>query len=261
MSKMPSRPSNAEQPEGAAPETGEADPIERRESRREKRGKNTLILRELALIAALCLLILAFNLNWGTAEGNRDVAAREQDQIVLRDVRVTPPEPEPPEPEPQQPQPEPQVPKETPRREVPDEQVQETPDVTAEPIRKMNTSPTQQQTTPAPKTSPKPQSKPKPPTNKVFNKGAVDRNPQMEGSLTPEYPKQAKQAGIEGTVVVQFVVDESGRPQDIQVLRSPNDMLAEAAREAVQEASFSPGRQNGQAVKVRMAQPVVFRLE
>ena len=95
----------------------------------------------------------------------------------------------------------------------------------------------------------------------MFSKNTADRNAQMQGSLQPTYPSEAKQAGIQGQVVLQFVVDESGRAQDIQVLSSPNDMLAEAAVNALEEKSFEPAMQNGEPVKMRMSQPVTFRLE
>lgn len=270
MSEAHSSSTSANQSQETSAEQAEArNPLEKRDKRREKRGKNTLIWRELALIAALCIVILAFNLNWGSPEGDQDMAARQHNEIRLRDVRVTPPEPEPPEPEPKperQPEPVPEVPDEMPRQEVPDEQVQDEPETTdepvTEPIRKLETAPQQQASDPAPQTSSEPVSQPKPPTNKVFSKNTADRNAQMRGGrLAPEYPERAKRAGIEGQVILQFVVDESGRPQDIQVLRSPNDLLADAAVDALEDKSFKPARQNGQAVKMRLTQPVTFRLQ
>ncbi len=75
-----------------------------------------------------------------------------------------------------------------------------------------------------------------------------------------EYPQFARQAGIEGQVVIQFVVDERGNVVDPVVLRSPNDLLSEAALKAVRESRFTPGQQRGRPVKVRFAVPVTFRL-
>ena len=74
------------------------------------------------------------------------------------------------------------------------------------------------------------------------------------------YPEAARRAGVEGQVVVQFVVDEGGAVTDLDVLRSPNDLLAEAALKAVRESTFKPGQQRGRPVKVRFAVPVTFRL-
>jgi protein TonB len=267
--------SPAERPQQEASSSREAsssdkrNSLEMREQRRDKRGKNTLILRELALIAALGLVILAFNLDWGSPQGDQNVTTSDRSEIRLRDVRVTPPEPpEPePEPEPEQRRPEPKTPQNVERKEVPDQKLEENPETTdeptVEPMQKMKTSPTADQSTEAPKTTskPAPDPTPEPPKNKVFSKNTADRNAQMQGSLQPTYPSEAKQAGIQGQVVLQFVVDESGRAQDIQVLSSPNDMLAEAAVNALEEKSFKPAMQNGEPVKMRMSQPVTFRLE
>ncbi|PAP74679.1 energy transducer TonB, partial [Rubrivirga marina] len=75
-----------------------------------------------------------------------------------------------------------------------------------------------------------------------------------------EYPEMARRVGIEGQVVVQFVVDERGNVVDPIVLRSPNELLSEAALKAVRESQFTPGQQRGRPVKVRFAVPVTFRL-
>ncbi|MEM0963789.1 MAG: energy transducer TonB, partial [Bacteroidota bacterium] len=74
------------------------------------------------------------------------------------------------------------------------------------------------------------------------------------------YPSMAREAGIEGQVVVQFIVDEEGNVTDPVVLRSPADILSQAALEAVNASRFTPARQQGRAVKVRFAVPVTFRL-
>ncbi|WP_412063645.1 energy transducer TonB [Rubrivirga sp. IMCC45206] len=75
-----------------------------------------------------------------------------------------------------------------------------------------------------------------------------------------EYPEFARRAGIEGQVVVQFVVDERGNVVDPVAVRSPNELLSEAAIEAVRESRFTPGQQRGRPVKVRFSVPVTFRL-
>ena len=78
------------------------------------------------------------------------------------------------------------------------------------------------------------------------------------GSLT--YPEAARRAGVEGRVVLQFVVDKDGQICDVQVLQSVHPSLdAEAAR-ALREARFAPGRQRNRPVPVRMELPIMFRL-
>jgi TonB family protein len=93
----------------------------------------------------------------------------------------------------------------------------------------------------------------------------ADEQPQLIGGLEGlqsrvEYPPLARGAGIEGQVIVQFVVNESGAVQDAVVLRSPDDILSEAALRAVRGSRFEPGRVDGAPVKVRFAVPVTFRL-
>ncbi len=102
-----------------------------------------------------------------------------------------------------------------------------------------------------------------PDTDEVFTVAEVQ--PELVGGLAGlqgrvEYPEFARRAGIEGQVVVQFVVDERGNVVDPVVLRSPNDLLSEAALKAVRESKFTPGQQRGRPVKVRFAVPVTFRL-
>ena len=89
--------------------------------------------------------------------------------------------------------------------------------------------------------------------------------PELVGGLEAlqeavEYPESARREGVEGRVVVQFVVDEAGRVLDPVAVRSPDARLAEAAVEAVRRAAFRPGRQRGRPVKVRFSLPVTFRL-
>ena len=74
------------------------------------------------------------------------------------------------------------------------------------------------------------------------------------------YPEQAKRAGIEGRVFVQFVVTEEGEVTNAEVMRGLSDELNEEALRAVQTLRFEPGTQRGEPVAVKMSLPVVFRL-
>jgi TonB family protein len=74
------------------------------------------------------------------------------------------------------------------------------------------------------------------------------------------YPDMAKRAGIEGRVVVQFVVDTDGTPRDLQVVRGIGGGADEEALRVIRETKFTPGTQRGQAVPVRLSWPVTFRL-
>ena len=74
------------------------------------------------------------------------------------------------------------------------------------------------------------------------------------------YPDMAKRAGVEGRVVVQFVVDTDGTPRDLQVVRGIGGGADEEALRVIQETTFTPGMQRGRAVPVRMSWPITFRL-
>jgi len=80
----------------------------------------------------------------------------------------------------------------------------------------------------------------------------------LQARLT--YPDLAIRAGIEGQVVVQFVVDERGNVVDPVVARTPSEMLSQAALDAIMESHFTPGQQRGRPVRVRFAVPVSFEL-
>lgn len=93
----------------------------------------------------------------------------------------------------------------------------------------------------------------------------VERMPELIGGLAQlqskiVYPEIARLAGIEGRVMVQFVIDEQGRVHDPVVLRGIGGGCDEAAIEAVKRARFTPGMQRGAPVKVRYTLPVTFRL-
>lgn len=74
------------------------------------------------------------------------------------------------------------------------------------------------------------------------------------------YPEIAKKAGIEGRVVLQFVVDEAGNVTEPRVIRGIGGGCDEAALNAIKDLKFIPGKQRGRAVKVQFQLPIVFRL-
>lgn len=75
-----------------------------------------------------------------------------------------------------------------------------------------------------------------------------------------DYPQSAVEAGIEGRLVLSFVVDTSGRTSDIEVLESLFPPCDSAAVQALRRTRFVPGQQDGETVPVRMRLPVRFKL-
>ncbi len=95
---------------------------------------------------------------------------------------------------------------------------------------------------------------------------AVEQMPELIGGLAElqkkiDYPDRARKAGIEGRVIVQFIVTEDGSIEDPRVIRGIGGGCDEEAVRAVNQAQFEPGRQRGQAVRVQYSLPIVFRLQ
>lgn len=94
---------------------------------------------------------------------------------------------------------------------------------------------------------------------------AVEHSPDCGGVSTlqkeVEYPPFAKKAGIEGRVIVQFVVNEEGNVTNPSVTRGVHKLLNEEAIRAVKQLDCTPGKQRDKRVKVRMSMPVTFRLK
>ncbi len=77
-----------------------------------------------------------------------------------------------------------------------------------------------------------------------------------------KYPAIAKDAGIQGTVFVTFVVDEGGNVKDVRVLRSIGGGCDEEAIRVVQSMpKWAPGKQRGKPVKVQYNLPIRFTLK
>lgn len=75
------------------------------------------------------------------------------------------------------------------------------------------------------------------------------------------YPLEARRNEVEGTVYVQFVVEKDGKVTDAQAVKGIGYGCDEEAVRAVQSVgAFSPGRQRGKAVRVRMMMPIQFKL-
>ena len=109
----------------------------------------------------------------------------------------------------------------------------------------------------------------KPELEQVFT--AVEQMPQFPGGDTAltkylssniNYPIVAAKNGIQGRVVVQFVVTKNGSVGEVKVLRSVDrDLDKEAIRLCKSLPKFIPGKMNGQAVNVWYTMPITFKLQ
>ncbi|HOY13466.1 MAG TPA: energy transducer TonB [Saprospiraceae bacterium] len=80
------------------------------------------------------------------------------------------------------------------------------------------------------------------------------------------YPQIAQETHIEGTVLVQFVVGKEGLVEDIQILRDPGAGLGNEVLKVVKSMNnmkdkWTPGRQQGQTVKVQYTLPIRFKIQ
>lgn len=117
---------------------------------------------------------------------------------------------------------------------------------------------------PPPPPAPKPEV-----SNKVFE--VVEEMPHFPGgaaalqaflSSNTKYPVVAQENGVQGRVIVSFVVERDGSITDVRVVRSVDPSLdREASRVVRSMPRWSPGKQNGSAVRVKYTVPVVFRLQ
>ena len=77
-----------------------------------------------------------------------------------------------------------------------------------------------------------------------------------------KYPVVAQENGIQGRVTISFVVERDGSITDVKVARSVDPSLdKEAARVVSSMPRWTPGKQNGSAVRVKFNVPVVFKLQ
>ena len=77
-----------------------------------------------------------------------------------------------------------------------------------------------------------------------------------------QYPKEARDKNIQGRVIVTFVVEKDGSISDARVVKSVDPLLdTEALRVVNSMHSWTPGKQNGEPVRVKYTVPVSFKLD
>ena len=97
----------------------------------------------------------------------------------------------------------------------------------------------------------------------AFDVTAVDDKPERLSGPLPQYPKILFQAGIEGTVLLGFVIDTTGRVEEesIQILRSTHKGFDAAAKEVIRQSVYRPGRIRGQTVRALVTQEIGFSVQ
>lgn len=114
------------------------------------------------------------------------------------------------------------------------------------------------------------------PEGAIEDLNSVDVIPTFQGSgvenfcywvmTNVTYPTEAVEAGIEGMVLVKFVVNTDGKISDYEVLQSPAASLSEAVIATLDKAnelecSWTPGLVDGEPVRVSFTIPVTFAMQ
>ena len=94
---------------------------------------------------------------------------------------------------------------------------------------------------------------------------AVEEMPSPIGGIRAiaenvKYPKEAKESGVQGRVYVKAFINEEGDVSAAEVIKGIGSGCDKAAIDAVKNAKFNPGKQDGKPVKVQVSIPILFKL-
>ena len=214
---------------------------ERKKPKSDLRNFYTVFL-EVGLIIVLLAFIAAMKVDLRGEQREVDLT-EEQEVVQMEEIEQTKHEEKPPPP------PRPPVPVEVPNDEIVEDQIL---DINAE----LNLDE-------------KLEMPPPPPQEEDDEENffvVVEQMPELKGGLAKlqgcvNYPEMARKAGIEGRVIVQFIVNEQGSVENPRVVRGIGGGADEEALRCVKQAEFQPGRQRGKPVRVQYSLPVVFRLQ
>ena len=215
--------------------------------------KSTFLL--MGMVVALAVLFVGFE--WSSSISKLDESTIVQDVLAEEEIEITQRDPEPPPPPPP---PEPEVPEII---EVTEEKVETKIDLSS---LEDDQSKAQVQTyTPPP--PPKPVEEEA--TDEIFV--VVEQQPEFPGGTTAlmkflgdniRYPVIAQENGIQGRVIMNFVVERDGSISDVQIVRGQDPSLDREAERVIKTMpKWKPGQQRGKPVRVRFTLPVVFRLQ
>lgn len=96
--------------------------------------------------------------------------------------------------------------------------------------------------------------------NMIFELEELDEIPRVISRVSPIYPDTMRRAGLNGRVVLFFIVDENGMVKSARVEETSNPAFSRPALDAVRKWRFRPGIKDGRKVKTKMRQPMAFSL-
>lgn len=92
----------------------------------------------------------------------------------------------------------------------------------------------------------------------VYRPGAGVSSPEIVKEVKPDYPEEAKQAGVGGTVELEGVIQIDESIDSIRVTRSIDERLDQEAVKSLGQWRFKPGQKDGQAVRVLISVEMSF---
>ena len=102
-----------------------------------------------------------------------------------------------------------------------------------------------------------------PDAGQVYMESVVEERPQVLSGPQLQYPDLLRQAAIQGQVLVQAIIDTTGRaePPSVKIIQSPNPGFDQSAKNYVLRALFRPARVHGRAVRVLINLPIDFKVK
>lgn len=96
---------------------------------------------------------------------------------------------------------------------------------------------------------------------KIIDNRLLEQKPSPRSQMPPQYPFEMRNAGIEGEVAVEFIVDTNGNVRNPFVVRSTHREFEDAALQAISKWRFRPGRKDGRIVNAgRVQQLFTFHI-
>jgi len=95
----------------------------------------------------------------------------------------------------------------------------------------------------------------------VYKPGDGVSAPILVKQVKPQYTAKAKDAKVQGTVLIECVVETDGTVGDVKVTKSLDEDLDQEAIKAVKQWRFEPGKKDGKAVRVQITLEMTFTLK
>jgi len=96
--------------------------------------------------------------------------------------------------------------------------------------------------------------------DRAYELSELDQPPVPRLRVQPIFPFELRRAGINGEVLVEFIVDTNGDVKNASAVRSTNPAFETPAIAAVMKWKFRPGRKDGRPVDIRIQQPLKFEI-